>query len=104
VLCLDEPTRGLDLDSKRRLIRFLRSQASSGGAAILATHDVELAGEVADRVVMLAQGEVIADGSPPDVIGDSPVFAPQTARVFGKEWLTPEDVARSLRAQKQPAT
>jgi energy-coupling factor transport system ATP-binding protein len=104
VLCLDEPTRGLDLDSKRRLIRFLRSQASSGGAAILATHDVELVGEVADRVVMLAQGEVIADGSPSDVIGDSPVFAPQTARVFGKEWLTPEDVARSLRAQKEPAT
>ena len=104
ILCLDEPTRGLDTDSKRRLVRFLRSHASSGGAAVIATHDVELAGEVADRVVMLAGGEVIADGSPREVIGDSSVFAPQTARVFGPDWLTPGHVARALRDQKEPAS
>jgi energy-coupling factor transporter ATP-binding protein EcfA2 len=104
VLCLDEPTRGLDAGAKRRLVRFLRSHAASGGAAVLATHDVELAGEVADRVVMLADGDVISDGPPEDVIGDSPVFAPQTARVFGKHWLTPGDVAAALRDQRAPTT
>lgn len=98
VLLLDEPTRGLDRGSKELLVTFLKNHARQGGAAVVATHDVELIGEFATRVVMLAQGEVIADGDPHDVIGDSPVFAPQAARVFGKEWLTPDDVARSLEA------
>jgi energy-coupling factor transport system ATP-binding protein len=102
LLCFDEPTRGLDAASKRRLIRFLRGHAQSGGAAIVATHDVELAGEVASRVIMLAEGEVIADDSPQEVIGDSPVFAPQTARVFGRHWLTPSDVATALRDRGAP--
>jgi energy-coupling factor transport system ATP-binding protein len=96
VLLLDEPTRGLDRDSKDVLVAFLRKHVSIGGATIVATHDVELVGELATRVVMLAQGEVISDGSPTEVIGESPVFAPQTARVFGKGWLTPDDVARVL--------
>lgn len=102
VLCLDEPTRGLDVGSKRRLVRFLRSHAASGGAAIVATHDVELAGEIADRVVMLADGEIISDGPPQEVIGDSTVFAPQTARVLGPRWLTPDVVAGALREREAP--
>ena len=97
VLLLDEPTRGLDKRSKDLLIAFLRKHVSSGGAAMVATHDVELAGELATRVVMLADGDVIANGEPRDVLGDSTVFAPQSARVFGKAFLTPEDVAEALR-------
>jgi energy-coupling factor transport system ATP-binding protein len=96
VLLLDEPTRGLDVASKRRLIEFMRTHAAEGGAVMFATHDVELVAEVAGRVVMLAVGEVIADGSPAEVLGDSPVFAPQMARVFGAAWLTPEEVAAAV--------
>jgi energy-coupling factor transport system ATP-binding protein len=43
-------------------------------------------------VVILAGGDVIADGSPADVLGDSHVFAPQMTRVYGPGWLTPEQV------------
>ncbi|MDP9329366.1 MAG: ATP-binding cassette domain-containing protein [Actinomycetota bacterium] len=96
VLLLDEPTRGVDPDAKERLAVFLRSHAADGGAVVLATHDVELAAVVATRVVMLAGGEVIADGKPGDVLGDSRVFAPQMTRVFGSGWLTPEQVAGAL--------
>lgn len=96
VLLLDEPTRGLDLESKGRLVRFLRSHAANGGAAIFATHDVELVATVATRVVMLAGGAVIAQGDPATVLGDSHVFAPQMTRVFGPGWLTPEQVAEAL--------
>jgi hypothetical protein len=46
--------------------------------------------------VMLAGGEVIADGPPGRVLGDSQVFAPQMTRVFGAGWLTPEQVAEAL--------
>ena len=96
MLLLDEPTRGLDPDAKDRLTRFLRSHAADGGVAVFATHDVELAAAVATRVVMLAGGEVIADGDPATVLGDSHVFAPQMTRVFGPGWLTPEQVAEAM--------
>ena len=96
LLLLDEPTRGLDPDAKERLGGFLTSHAERGGAVVLATHDVELAAAVATRVVMLAGGEVIADGLPGHVLGDSHVFAPQMTRVFGPGWLTPEQVAEAL--------
>jgi energy-coupling factor transport system ATP-binding protein len=95
-LLLDEPTRGLDPDCKERLARFLRAHAADGGAAIVATHDVELAAAVATRVVILAAGEIVADGDPGEVLGDSRVFAPQMTRVFGPGWLTPEQVAEAL--------
>ncbi len=55
---------------------------------MLATHDVELAAELAHRVVLLAEGEVIADGPAADVVVASPSFAPQVAKV-----LAPREVA-----------
>lgn len=96
VILLDEPTRGLDPDAKRRLSRFLRARVADGAAVIFATHDVELVAALATRVVMLASGEVIADGEPASVLGDSHVFAPQMTRVFGPGWLTPEEVVGAL--------
>lgn len=96
VLLLDEPTRGLDPGSKHKLAAFIRAHAAAGGAVMFATHDVEMVAELAGRVVMLARGEVIADGPPGAVLGDSPVFAPQMARVFGRGWLTPDQVWGAL--------
>ena len=96
VIALDEPTRGLDPDAKERLIRFLRGVAAGGGVAIVATHDVELAAALATRVVMLAGGEIVADGPTGAVLGDSTVFSPQMTRAFGPGWLTPEQVAEAL--------
>lgn len=96
VLLLDEPTRGLDQSSKDALAELLRTEADNGRTIVVATHDVELAAEIAPRVVMLAEGRIVADGTASDVLGDSPVFAPQTARVFGPQWLTPSQVAAAL--------
>jgi energy-coupling factor transport system ATP-binding protein len=96
LLLLDEPTRGLDPDAKARLVRWVHGRAAEGGATVVATHDVELAAAVATRVVMLAAGEMVADGDPAVVLGDSHVFAPQMTRVFGPGWLTPEQVAEAL--------
>jgi energy-coupling factor transporter ATP-binding protein EcfA2 len=96
VLLLDEPTRGLDPDAKERLIRAVSSHAVDGGVTLVATHDVELAAAVATRVVMLAGGEIVADGDTGAVLGDSTVFAPQMTRAFGPGWLTPHQVAEAL--------
>lgn len=92
VLLLDEPTRGLDAETKERLSGFLEVYARRGNTVMFASHDVEMVAAVAHRVVMLAGGEVIADGPPSEVLGSSAAFAPQTARVFGPDWLTPEQV------------
>lgn len=96
VLLLDEPTRGLDPDAKRRLSGMLRRFVSGGRGAMFATHDVEMVARLATRVVLLAGGEVIADGAPAEVLSGSPVFSPQMTRVFGPGWLTPEQVAEAV--------
>ncbi len=97
LLLLDEPTRGLDYPSKDRLIVVLRELAQAGHAVVLATHDVELAARVADRAVVLADGQVIADGPARQVVCHSPVFAPQVAKVLAPdEWLTVEEVHTAL--------
>ncbi|TEX50182.1 MAG: cobalt ABC transporter ATP-binding protein [Actinomycetales bacterium mxb001] len=82
VLLLDEPTRGLDYPTKARLASILRDLAQRGHAVVIATHDVELAADVATRVVVLADGEVVADGPTPQVVVGSPLFAPQVAKVL----------------------
>ncbi|WP_406837061.1 ABC transporter ATP-binding protein [Streptomyces sp. AHU1] len=97
LLLLDEPTRGLDYAAKARLVTVLRALAAGGHAIVLATHDVELAAELADRVVILADGEVVADGPTAEVVVASPSFAPQVAKVLAPEpWLTVAQVRRAL--------
>ncbi len=97
LLLLDEPTRGLDYTAKHRLVEILRDLAADGHAVMLATHDVELVAEAATRVVVLADGEVVADGSVPQVVVSSPAFAPQVAKILSPQgWLTPTDVAVAL--------
>ena len=82
VVLLDEPTRGLDYAAKARLATILTARAAAGCVVVVATHDVELAAEVATRVVVLAEGEVVADGPAARVLADSPAFAPQVAKVM----------------------
>lgn len=97
VLLLDEPTRGLDYPTKARLAQVLTDLAAAGHAIVLATHDVELVAELADRVVILAEGEVVADGGTAHVVTSSPMFAPQVAKILSpQEWLTVEQVADAL--------
>lgn len=97
VVLLDEPTRGLDYPAKARLAVLLRELAGGGRAVILATHDVELAAEVADRVAVLAAGEIVADGPARDVVTASPAFAPQVAKILAPmRWLTVRDVEAGL--------
>jgi energy-coupling factor transport system ATP-binding protein len=97
VLLLDEPTRGLDYAAKRRLVTTLRDLAAHGHCVVLATHDVELAAEVATRVVVLADGEIVADGPATDVVVGSPMFAPQVSKVLSPQpWLTVSEVAAAL--------
>jgi energy-coupling factor transport system ATP-binding protein len=100
-LLLDEPTRGLDYTAKADLTELLSTWRDQGMAIVLVTHDVEFAAGLADRVVLLSRGEVIACGAAAEVLTDSPMFAPQIARLFpNRGWLTVKDVLGTIDHQK----
>jgi energy-coupling factor transport system ATP-binding protein len=97
VVLLDEPTRGLDQHAKAGLTRIVAELAASGIPVMIATHDVEFVATTADRVVVLAEGEVVADGPTAQVVVSSPAFAPQVAKVLQPQpWLTVDEVAAAL--------
>ncbi|MFI9587418.1 ABC transporter ATP-binding protein [Streptomyces sp. NPDC052236] len=97
LLLLDEPTRGLDYAAKARLVGVLKGLAAEGHTIVLATHDVELAADLAHRVVILADGEIVADGPTAEVVVSSPAFAPQVAKILAPQpWLTVAQVREAL--------
>jgi energy-coupling factor transport system ATP-binding protein len=96
VVCLDEPTRGMDRAHKDTLLTRCRELSETGAAVVIATHDTELAAEFAERVILLGQGDIIADGPARDVLGGGRHFSTDTARILGGAALTPEQGARLL--------
>jgi energy-coupling factor transporter ATP-binding protein EcfA2 len=97
VVLLDEPTRGLDYPAKAHLAGVLDELAAAGRAVVCSTHDVEFVAITAARVVVLADGEVVADGPTADVVVSSPSFAPQVSKILSPQaWLTVAEVAHAL--------
>ena len=102
--CLDEPTRGMDPARKLVLAERLRALAADGVAVLVATHDAEFAAELADRVVLMGKGTVIADGPASEVLCGGWHFATEVARVLGGAGgaLTPEQGAAVLQRELVP--
>jgi energy-coupling factor transport system ATP-binding protein len=97
LLILDEPTRGLDYQAKERLIKAISEVVSGNTAVVIASHDVELVADIATRVVVLADGEIVADGEVSEILTSSPAFAPQVTKVLAPaRWLTVSEVLQSL--------
>lgn len=71
LLLLDEPTKGLDLSSRRTIARALRDHAETGGTVIIATHDLDFAEQVADDVAMMFDGEIACMEPPADFFADN---------------------------------
>jgi energy-coupling factor transport system ATP-binding protein len=103
VLLLDEPTRGLDYVQKAALVAFLQRERARGRTIIMATHDVELVANCADRVILLGDGQVIVDGPARQVMSESLVFASQINKLFRNPALLTVEDALSLYATGEPA-
>ena len=98
LVCLDEPTRGMDRARKEELARWVGELAAAGAAVVVATHDVEFAASFADRVVLLGDGELIADGGAGEVLSGGWYFATEVARILGGGGaISPRDGATLLR-------
>jgi energy-coupling factor transport system ATP-binding protein len=90
----------MDRAAKAALVTRLRDLASRGAAILVATHDAEFAAGFAERVVLLADGRVIADGPPAEILAGGWYFATETARILGGAGgaLTAQEGADLLRA------
>jgi len=113
VVALDEPTRGMDRVRKEELVALIRDLSASGAlvadmatkstcgaAVVVATHDVEFASEFAERVVLLGDGVVIADGPAAEILSGGWYFATEVARVLDLPGVvTPEQGAAVLRGE-----
>ncbi|MFL5897446.1 MAG: ABC transporter ATP-binding protein [Solirubrobacterales bacterium] len=114
VVALDEPTRGMDRARKDDLVALIERLAGSGAfvtheeanstrgaAVVVATHDVEFASEFAERVVLLGDGVVIADGPMAEILSGGWYFATEVARVLDLPGVvTPEQGAGVLRGEE----
>ncbi len=99
LICLDEPTRGMDGARKRELCGWLGELTGRGAAALVATHDVEFAARLASRVVLLGDGELIADGPADEILSGGWYFATEVARILGARGaITPEAGAEILKS------
>jgi len=67
-LTLDEPVAGLDPEAQYLVMDRLRTRAAGGHAVLVSLHDLSLAAEYADRIVVLDGGRVVADASPPEAL------------------------------------
>jgi energy-coupling factor transport system ATP-binding protein len=98
LVALDEPTRGMDRARKDDLVGLIGDLAERGAGLLVATHDVEFAAAFAERVVLLGDGVVIADGPAPEVLSGGWYFATEVARVLDLPGvITPEQGAEVLR-------
>jgi energy-coupling factor transport system ATP-binding protein len=103
LVALDEPTRGMDGVRKDDLVALIGQLAERGAGVVVATHDVEFAAAFAERVVLLGDGVVIADGPAAAVLSGGWYFATEVARVLDlPNVVTPEQGAAVLRAEGEP--
>jgi energy-coupling factor transport system ATP-binding protein len=97
LVALDEPTRGMDRTRKDDLVDLIDGLASRGAGVVVATHDVEFASAFAERVVLLGDGVVIADGPASEILSGGWYFATEVARVLDLPGvITPEQGAATL--------
>jgi energy-coupling factor transporter ATP-binding protein EcfA2 len=82
LLLVDEPTRGLDPVHKKRLGQLFRSIIRENRSILLVTQDIDFAADVADNVILMFQGELIANGNPRDILTEGLYYMTIMARLF----------------------
>jgi energy-coupling factor transport system ATP-binding protein len=86
VIIADEPTKGLDEPAAAKVIQVLQDRCKANNAVIMITHDMELAARYADRVLVMSEGKIIADGKPRTIFSNN--------EVLKKSYLSPPQITR----------
>jgi len=82
ILVLDEPTRGMEQRRKDELMTFLEEYRNKGNTIIVISHDVETIARYSDRVILMSNGHIVADGNKHDILSGSLFFSPQINRLL----------------------
>jgi len=96
LLFLDEPTTGFDPSARRAAWETIRSLRSLGKTILLTTHYIEEAHQLADRVAVLTRGQIVASGTPAELIGQAPSTVIRYRRNGELVVLETEDPVRVL--------
>lgn len=88
ILILDEPTIGQDRNQKERLRQFILQMNHQGKTVVIVTHDIEFVAECEPRVVLMANGKIVADGAARNVLTDPDLIA--------KSWLILPEITNVL--------
>ena len=81
LLILDEPTKGIDADSKYRLVSILKQLKADGMTIVIVTHDTEFACECADRCALLFRGELVSEAVPRELFSDNNFYTTAISRM-----------------------
>jgi energy-coupling factor transport system ATP-binding protein len=102
IVCLDEPTRGMDRARKGELADWLRDVAEAGSAVLVVTHDVEFAATFAERVVLLGDAQIVADAPVREVLSGGWYFSTEVARILPDSGvILPEDGAPMIASRSE---
>lgn len=74
ILLLDEPTANLDIATRKEIMRTLQELKDITDTVVIATHDMQLVCEWAERIIVLYEGEVVADGTKNEVFGNDKII------------------------------
>ena len=66
-ILFDEPTSALDPELEQEVINVIKNLAAEGSTMLIVTHDMQLANDVADKIVFLHDGKIIEEGKPKDI-------------------------------------
>jgi energy-coupling factor transport system ATP-binding protein len=100
ILILDEPTIGQDYQQKEKLRQFIVQLQSQGKTVVIVTHDVEFVAECNPRVVLMKEGEIVADGGGKEILtnletlAQSSIVLPQVAQIFAQ--LSPLGLSKNV--------
>jgi energy-coupling factor transport system ATP-binding protein len=95
LICLDEPTKGIDAKGKRDIIKIFKDLAQHGVGIMIVTHDADFAAEAADRCMMLFDGEIVSEGTARDFFSTNKFYttcAGRVSRHMYKNAVTVDDV------------
>ncbi|GAB6156491.1 hypothetical protein JCM17380_52430 [Desulfosporosinus burensis] len=94
-MLLDEPTKGLDAESKEELGEILKKLGSQDVAIVIVTHDIEFAAEYADQCAMMFDGDIVSEGKAKEFFAGNNFYttaANRMARGIFPKAVTCEDV------------
>jgi len=86
ILIMDEPTGGLDEQGRRMLTKIIRMMKDNGRTVLMISHDMDYVAQISERIVVMAEGEVIDDGTPTEVF--------QNAENLNKAQIEPPQIAQ----------